>query len=283
MRLATILEGGRAIPAAIEDDSVVAITAADPDLVSIAAIAARGVGGLARLRAWIARRPSNAARPLADVQLGPAVPEPGAVFTIGHNYAQPRENPRRDRPQRPFVVGKLPTSVTAHGATVAWNRALTEQVDGEVELGVVIGAPAREVSPAEAMEHVFGYTIVNDMGSLDPWLDGDQWLLGKSLPGFCPVGPWIVTADELDPWDLRLACAINDVPIQDGRTSQMRFSIAEIVSYLSHHVPLRPGDLIATGTPPRRAGPLGPDRHLEAGDVIRCWIDGIGELTTSIA
>ena len=106
--------------------------------------------------------------------------------------------------------------------------------------------------------HVFGYTCINDVSSRDPWLDGDQWLLGKSMPGFCPVGPWIVTADELDPTDLRLGCTINGVAIQDGRTSDMRFGIAEIVSFLSRHVTLRRGDLIATGTPARL--PRRPDR-----------------------
>jgi 2-keto-4-pentenoate hydratase/2-oxohepta-3-ene-1,7-dioic acid hydratase in catechol pathway len=156
---------------------------------------------------------------------------------------------------------------------VTWDRALTANVDAECELGVVVGPDAS----------VFGYTIVNDMGSRDPWLDGDQWLLGKSMPGFCPVGPWTVTPDELDPADLGLGCTVNGVPIQDGRTSQMRFSISEQLAFLARHVELRPGDLIATGTPARLEGPLGPDRHLQPGDVVTCWIDGLGELTTIIA
>jgi 2-keto-4-pentenoate hydratase/2-oxohepta-3-ene-1,7-dioic acid hydratase in catechol pathway len=133
------------------------------------------------------------------------------------------------------------------------------------------------------MEHVFGYTCINDISSRDAWLDGDQWLLGKSMPGFCPVGPWVVTRDEVDPGDLRLGCTINGIAIQDGRTTQMRTPIAEVIAYLSRHVTLRPGDLVATGTPPRLAGPLGPDRHLEVGDVVSVWIEGIGELTTTIA
>jgi 2-keto-4-pentenoate hydratase/2-oxohepta-3-ene-1,7-dioic acid hydratase in catechol pathway len=103
------------------------------------------------------------------------------------------------------------------------------------------------------------------------------------MAGFCPVGPWIVTVDELDPGNLRLGCTINGTPIQDGSTADMRFSIAEIVSYLSCHTVLRPGDLIATGTPARLGGPLGPDRHLEPGDVVTVWIEGIGELTTRVA
>jgi 2-keto-4-pentenoate hydratase/2-oxohepta-3-ene-1,7-dioic acid hydratase in catechol pathway len=124
---------------------------------------------------------------------------------------------------------------------------------------------------------------VNDVSSRDAWLDGDQWLLGKSMAGFCPVGPWIVTADELDPASLRLGCHVNRTPIQDGSTDQMRFGIGEILDFLNRHVPLRPGDLIATGTPARLAGPIGPDDHLSPGDVVTCWIEGIGELTTTIA
>ena len=168
-----------------------------------------------------------------------AVPSPGAIYTIGGNYRAPGEAASA-RPDRPKVLGKLPSSVTGHDATVSWDRSLTANVDAECELGVVIGEAGL----------VLGYTIVNDMNSVDPWLDGDQWLLGKSMAGFCPVGPWMVTADELDPADLRLGCRINGEPIQDGRTSQMRFSIAEVIEYIGRHVELRPGDLIATGTPP---------------------------------
>ena len=164
-----------------------------------------------------------------------------------------------------------------------WDRSLTDNVDAEVELGVVIGARAVTVSPSEAMAHVFGYTCINDMSSRDAWLDGDQWLLGKSMPGFCPAGPWIVTADELAPDDLRLGCTINGAATQEGRTSQMRFSIPDLIAYLSRHVTLEPGDLIATGTPHRLDQPPGPARRLRAGDEVTAWIERIGELTTLIA
>jgi 2-keto-4-pentenoate hydratase/2-oxohepta-3-ene-1,7-dioic acid hydratase in catechol pathway len=210
------------------------------------------------------------------------VPEPGAIYTIGRNYVVAGERPE-DIPPRPLVYGKAPTSFALDGATVTWNRELTANVDAEVELGVVIGTRAWQVPPAEAMDHVLGYTIVNDISSRDPWLDGDQWLVGKSMPGFCPAGPVVVTADELDPAGLQLTCTINGVAIQDGSTADMRFSMAEIITYLSRHLELRPGDLIATGTPPRLPGPFGPERHLQSGDVVTCWIDGIGELTTNVA
>jgi 2-keto-4-pentenoate hydratase/2-oxohepta-3-ene-1,7-dioic acid hydratase in catechol pathway len=159
---------------------------------------------------------------------------------------------------------------------------VTDDVDAEVELGIVVGRTARDVAPEDALRHVLGYTIVDDVSARDPHLDGDQWLLGKSLPGFCPVGPWVVTADELDPTDLRLGCTIGGEAIQDGRTSDMRFGVADIVSFLSRHLVLRPGDLIATGTPARLASPPGPGRRLRPGDEVTAWIDGIGELTTRI-
>ena len=222
--------------------------------------------------AFDAPLPSDRGIPLAEVVLGPAIADPGAIYTIGLNYRAPGE-PQGERPERPLVFGKLPTSVAAHGATLTWDRSLTSNIDGECELGVVMGSAGR----------IFGYTIVNDVSSRDPWLDGDQWLLGKSMAGFCPVGPWIVTADELDPSDLRLGCTINGEPIQDGRTSDVRFSIDEIVAFLGRHVRLRPGDLIVTGTPARLATPPGPERHLEPGDTVTAWIEGIGELTTHVA
>jgi 2-keto-4-pentenoate hydratase/2-oxohepta-3-ene-1,7-dioic acid hydratase in catechol pathway len=210
------------------------------------------------------------------------VPEPGSIYTVGHNYRVPGES-AGSGPDRPLIYGKAPGSFTRGGGPLSWDRSLTANVDAEVELGVVIGREAWNVGPDEAMALVLGWTIVNDLSSRDPWLDGDQWLLGKSMPGFCPAGPHLVPAAELDPRDLRLGCTINGEPVQDGRTSDMRFSIAQIVSFLSHHLVLRAGDLIATGTPARLSTPPGPDRHLEPGDVVVCSIEGIGELTTHIA
>src|SRR3954466_943569 len=162
------------------------------------------------------------------------VPKPGAIYTVGLNYDGPGAAPR---PERPRIYGKAPSSIAGPGDLLIWDRSLTPNVDAECELGVVVG-------PGSA---ILGYTIINDVTSQDPWLDGDQWLLGKSMPGFCPVGPSIIPADELDPSDLAVCLTINGVCVQDGRTSQMRFSISEIGAFLRAHVALRPGDLIATG------------------------------------
>ena len=200
---------------------------------------------------------------LAPVQIG-------AVYTIGLNYRDPAA-PAATGPERPLVYAKASSSLTGAGSAISWDRSLTANVNGECELGVIIGDHAT----------VLGYTIVNDVTSQDPWLDGDQWLLGKSFPGFCPVGPEIVPALDLDVSDVRLGFTINGTVVQDGRTSMMRFSIEQIVRWLGAHIALMPGDLIATGTP-ARSGP-DQDRHLRAGDVMTCWIEGIGELTNTVA
>ncbi len=280
MRLATIIQDGRPSVAAVRGGRVLPLAMPDAWSSSMREVAARGSEGLARIGEWVRGQPERMYRPITDVELGAAVPDPGAIYTIGLNYG----SAEAERPERPMVYGKLPTSVAAHGATVTWDRRVTANVDGEAELGVVIGEAARAVPAEHAMRHVFGYTCINDMGSRDPWLDGDQWLLGKSFAGFCPVGPWVVTRDAVpDATNLRLGSTINAVAIQDGRTSQMRFSISEVIAFLSRHVELRPGDLIATGTPARLSGAIGPERRLQPGDVMTVWIEQIGELTTTIA
>lgn len=282
MRLGSVLDNGAWLDVAVRDDRYLPLQAGDGRRDTIRGIAAGGAAALDSVRAWADAQPASAWRPLDTAEeIGPPV-DPGAIYTIGSNYRTPEDSPN-ERPARPLVFGKAATSVAGQGGVIAWDRALTADVDAECELGVVIGLPAWRVDVAGALRHVFGYTIVNDVSSRDPWLDGDQWLLGKSMNGFCPVGPWIVTADELAPGALRLGCTLNGKPIQDGTTADMRFGVAEVVSFLSQHLTLAPGDLIATGTPPRLAAPPGPHRHLEPGDAVTAWIEGIGELTSHIA
>jgi 2-keto-4-pentenoate hydratase/2-oxohepta-3-ene-1,7-dioic acid hydratase in catechol pathway len=264
MRLATIIDAGLPRPVAVRDDRVLPI--AQP----LNELAARGLDSLPRVEAWVDAQPAASWRPLERVRLGPAVADPGAIYTVGLNYDGPGAAPR---PERPLIYGKAAGSVAGHGATLAWDRSVTDDVDAEIELGVVIGEGGS----------VFGYTCVNDISARDERLDGDQWLLGKSLPGFCPVGPWIVTADDFDPTDVRLTCTINGEPTQDDRTSRMRFAIPEILDFLGRHLELRPGDLIATGTPVRLTTPPGPSRRLRPADSVTVIVEGIGELTTTIA
>jgi 2-keto-4-pentenoate hydratase/2-oxohepta-3-ene-1,7-dioic acid hydratase in catechol pathway len=270
MRLATIHLDGRPQPVVVRDDRVLPLPSGDPAWASIRALAGAGDDVLARVQAWAADEPAAAGLPLADVVLDAVVPDPGAIYTVGLNYDGPGAAPR---PERPLIYGKAASSVAGYGATLAWDRTVTDDVDAEIELGVVVGLGGS----------VFGYTCINDVSARDTHLDGDQWLLGKSMPGFCPVGPWLVTADAFDPADVALRCTIDGQPIQDGRTSQMRFEIPDILVYLGHHLELRPGDLIATGTPVRIATPPGPSRRLRPGDTVTVSVEGIGELTTHIA
>jgi 2,4-diketo-3-deoxy-L-fuconate hydrolase len=279
MRLATIATDGRFDATLVRADRLLPIELQAGTATTVRDIL-DGRVALADVSRWADEQDGSAWRPIAEATLGPAVPDPGAIYTIGLNYRDPDD--AGAGPERPLVYGKAASSVAAHRATLAWDRTLTDNVDAECELGVVIGAEAFDVSEADALGHVFGYTIIDDISSRDPWLDGDQWLLGKSMPGFCPVGPWIVSADEIDASALRLGCTINGEAIQDGCTDQMRFSVGEAVAYLSRHARLLPGDLIATGTPTRLAQPPGPDRRLRRGDAVTCWIEDIGELTTII-
>ena len=159
---------------------------------------------------------------------------------------------RRD----PSSTARPPRRSPPTAPPLAWDRSVTDNVDAEVELGVVVGAGGS----------VFGYTVINDVSSRDEQLDGDQWLLGKSMPGFCPVGPVVVTADELDPADLRLECLIDGEPIQDGTTAAMRFGIPEVLAFLGRHLELRPGrpDRDRHAAPPgdaSRAGSTAPRRR----------------------
>ena len=282
MRIATLAGPGFPPLAAVQDERVLPMDWPGAP-VSVRELASGGPEALDAVEAWTVSRPVEAWLPVESVRLGPAVPDPGAIYTIGLNYRDADDPVDADRPDRPLVYGKATSAVAGHGETLVWDRSLTDAVDPEVELGIVIGTEAWQVSRDEALHHVFGWTIINDVSSRDPWLDGDQWLLGKSMPGFAPVGPWIVTRDALDPGDLAVRCELNGEALQDGRTSQMRFGVGEIVSYLSRHARLRPGDLIAAGTPSRLASPPGPDRHLAPGDTVTVRIEGIGALTTHIA
>ena len=217
--------------------------ASEPSLPAVTA-------ALDRLRAWLDAQPAEAGRPLDAVTLGPAVPDPGAIYTVGLNYDGPGASPR---PERPLIYGKAAASVAGHGATLAWDRDVTDDVDAEVELGVVIGAAAFRVTPAEAMRHVFGYTCINDVSARDERLDGDQWLLGKSMPGFCPVGPWIVTADAFDPANVA-------PPLHDRRRADP--GRPHLVDALRH-----PGDRRLPQPAPRAAaGRPHRDRHAGPAD-----------------
>ena len=218
-------------------------------------------------------------RPLVGTTLLSPVPRPGKVVAIGRNYREHAAEEGADPPPAPLVFAKFPGSVVGHGAEIRWDPGLTQQVDFEAELAVVIGRSARRVSEAGALDYVLGYTCLNDVSARDIQFGDGQWVRGKSLDTFCPIGPVLVTADEIpDPQALAIRCTVGGEVLQDANTSQMYFGVAEIVSYCSQAFTLEPGDVIATGTPSGVGVFRKPPRFLAAGDIVGVEIEGIGRL-----
>jgi 5-carboxymethyl-2-hydroxymuconate isomerase len=218
-------------------------------------------------------------RPLAGVALLPPVPRPGKIVAIGRNYREHLAEEGADQPSAPLIFAKWPTSVIGPGDEIRWDPALTSQVDYEAELAVVIGRRARHVSEADALDYVLGYTCLNDVTARDLQFSDGQWTRGKSLDTFCPMGPALVTADEVgDPQQLAISCTVNGERLQDANTEQMYFGVASIVSYASKSFTLEPGDVIATGTPGGVGAFRKPPRFLGDGDVVVVEIERVGRL-----
>lgn len=212
------------------------------------------------------------------------VPRPGKVVAIGRNYRAHTDEEGVEPPPAPLIFSKWPSSVVGPGAEIRWDPALTSQVDYEAELAVVIGRAARRVSERDALDYVAGYTCLNDVSARDLQFADGQWTRGKSLDSFCPMGPVLVTTDEIrDPQALAICCTVGDERVQDGHTSQMYFGVAQIVSHCSHAFTLEPGDVIATGTPSGVGVFRDPPRFLAAGDVVTVEIERIGRLVNTCA
>ncbi len=223
-----------------------------------------------------------AAEPASEgTRLAPVLPS--KVVAIGLNYLDHIRESGLDRPERPIVFAKFPNSVIGTEAPIRVPLGLTERVDWEVELAVVIGARAHDVDEADALDHVFGYTVANDVSARDLQFGDGQWVRGKSLDTFCPVGPVVVTADEIpDPQALHLVCRVNGEVMQDAGTDLMVFGVAELISFCSRSFTLEPGDVLLTGTPWGCGEFMDPRRSLHPGDVVECEIDGIGTLRNPV-
>ena len=186
-------------------------------------------------------------------------------------------------PTVPVIFTKAPTTVSGPFDDVAVDRRATQQVDWEVELGVIIGKSGRNIAKADALGHVFGYTVINDLSARDLQSQHMQWFKGKSLDGFCPMGPFVVTADEFgDPQNKRLQLRVNGVTKQDGQTSNMIFPVDVIIEWLSKGLTLEAGDVIATGTPEGVGMGRTPQEFLQNGDIIETEVEGIGVLRNRI-
>ncbi|MES0099878.1 fumarylacetoacetate hydrolase family protein [Mesorhizobium sp. M0019] len=232
--------------------------------------------------------------PLAQVEIEAPIPQPRRnIFCVGKNYHEHAHEFARSGfdssagagaiPKHPIIFSKVPESVVANHANVLIDPSVSTAIDYEAELAVIIGKGGRGISRENALDHVWGYTIVNDVTARDLQGKYSQWLIGKSQDTFCPMGPWAVTRDELDLATAGIRCFVNEDLRQDSRISLLIFDIPTIIATLSQGITLKPGDIIATGTPVGVGIGFDPPRYLKAGDVVRIEIDGIGALENRFA
>ncbi|HUG48259.1 MAG TPA: fumarylacetoacetate hydrolase family protein [Candidatus Limnocylindria bacterium] len=270
-----VLEGERVVPAAqISPDG-------HPQ--TMAELLAGLPASLEQLRrawqSWSSEAGPDEGAPLDQLELLPPVPRPGKIVAIGVNYRSHAEEGGRQAPASPVIFAKFPSSLVGHGAEVRWDPALTSAVDAEAELAVVIGRRARDVPRARALEHVLGYTCLNDVSARDLQYADKQFVRGKSLDTFGPLGPALVTADEVaDPQALRIRGLVNGEVRQDASTAEMVFPVAELIEFCSRAFTLEPGDIIATGTPAGVGWFREPKLLLADGDEMVVEIEKVGRL-----
>ncbi|MBD8878233.1 fumarylacetoacetate hydrolase family protein [Labrenzia polysiphoniae] len=305
MRLATVLAGGEQMCAAVlSDDRLLSLSKAAHHLTGPAAEALKANSMLLLIEGQ--RETLDVARNLVKNAeagaLDAAIIAEGAellapipvirknVLCVGRNYTE--HIAEGDRAQKqdvgvteyPVFFTKPPTSIVGPGGDVLTFPSVSKQTDYEVELAVIIGTPGRNIAKADAMKHVFGYTILNDISARDVQRrHGGQNFKGKAFDGSCPMGPWIVTADVIDdPHALPISLTVNGETRQDGNTVDMIFDIETLIASLSEGMTLEPGDIIATGTPSGVGYAMDPPNFLKDGDTVVCKISGIGTLTNSV-
>ncbi|MBN1221323.1 MAG: fumarylacetoacetate hydrolase family protein [Anaerolineae bacterium] len=254
---------------------------------SIAAVLRGGQAarqGLADFVAQVVSSGETAAWLLAEnsLQFGPCVPDPGKIICIGLNYRRHAAESGMPVPETPVLFSKFSNTIAAPGESIPL-PATAKKYDYEVELGVVMGRRARYVSEAEALDYVFGYFAANDVSVRDLQQRTSQWLLGKTLDKFAPIGPYLVTADEVpDPQKLWLRSWINGELRQNSNTADMVFGVAQLISYISQYFALEPGDLIFTGTPEGVAMGMQPPVWLKPGDEMTMEVEKLGKLTNKL-
>lgn len=295
MRLCTYspVAGGEPRPGIVVDRSVIDIPrhakpVAGVDFSSMLGIIRGGAPGRAELDR-ISSAGTETVR-LNDVRLHAPVPRPTKqIFCVGWNYLEHfaegarKLGDNRELPQWPVFFSKAPTTVIGPTDTIPYDAAISTSLDWEVELGMIVGTTGRNLTEANAMAHVFGFTVINDL----TWRDiqrrhGGQWDKGKSLDGTCPMGPVIVTADELDPQALRVTCRVNGITKQDSNTRFLYFKLPRILQDLSVGMTLEPGDIISTGTPEGVGYARNPPEFLKPGDLLETEVGGIGVLRNPV-
>ncbi len=255
----------------LDGDRVIELDAPD-----VGALLAGGPAALTRAAAA-----QGVGRPLSEADLAPVVPRPEKIVCVGQNYLAHIREMGSEPPRYPTLFAKYRRALIGPRDSIVLPR-VSEAIDWEAELAIVIGRPARHLAPDEALDAIAGFTILNDVSVRDYQRRTQQWLQGKTFESTTPVGPALVTRDEIgDAGDLAVRCEVDGVLMQDSRTSDLLFKPADIVSYISSIITLEPGDIIATGTPSGVGAGRTPPVFLRAGQTVRSSVEGLGELVNT--
>ena len=285
MRIISFLQNGSARLGLLTGAQGIDLSLVDPDLPpDMLSFLERGPAMIERaarvLDQWAAGRLPPAVMKLqAGLTLLPPIPNPSKVVAVGANYWDHCREAGSKPPQSPVLFAKFPTSIIGPEQAIEWDPALTGEVDFEAELAVVIGRRARNIPASRALDYVAGYTCANDITARDLQRFDGQWTRGKSLDTFCPLGPCLVTREEIaDPGRLAIACRVNGKTMQDSSTAEMIFDLATLIEFITRAITLHPGDLILTGTPHGTGAFRQPPLFLKDGDLVEVEVEGVGLL-----
>jgi 2-keto-4-pentenoate hydratase/2-oxohepta-3-ene-1,7-dioic acid hydratase in catechol pathway len=281
MKFVTFVREGASEPGVLIDTNVVSLKGAG--FATLVDAIAGGPAARARIGTWVLKPAASAVAPLASVRLLAPIPRPPKIICVGLNYRDHAIESNMEIPKVPTIFSKYATSVIGPGEKIRLPRVSTKP-DYEAEFAVIIGKGGRHI-PADAWkEHVFGYTIVNDVSARDYQMATSQWMIGKTFDTFAPMGPAIVSADEIaDPHNLDISLTINGETLQHSNTKNLIFRIPDLIEYLSAVFTLESGDVISTGTPAGVGFARKPPRFLQPGDDVKVRVEGLGELWNPVA
>jgi 2-keto-4-pentenoate hydratase/2-oxohepta-3-ene-1,7-dioic acid hydratase in catechol pathway len=280
MRFVTIQREGYTEPGVLLDDQVIGIRGAGFE--SVLEVIGGGAEAIDRVTRWLGGPPGGEVLDAADARLAAPIPRPPKIICIGLNYHDHALESKMPIPEVPTVFAKFHTAVIGPGQPIVL-PAISAKPDYEAEFAVVIGRGGRRIPEERWGDHVFGYTMLNDVSARDFQMATSQWMIGKTFDTFAPIGPAIVTADEIpDPHNLAISLTLSGELLQNSRTNNLIFKVPQLIAYLSSVFTLEPGDIIATGTPGGVGFARKPPRWLKPGDVVTVRVEGLGELTNPV-
>ncbi len=281
MRFATFRRGdGPPEPGVVAGDSAISLQKAGfPDMLRVIAAGAEGRG---RIERFVANPPADAVAGLCSVKLMAPIPRPPKIICVGLNWEDHAREAKLDIPKVPTIFSKFPTAVIGPGENIILPK-ISRKPDYEAELAFVIGPGGRHIEPERWREHVFGYTNFNDISARDVQMATTQWIMGKTFDTFAPMGPWLVSADEIaDPHALDIRLTVNGEVMQSSNTRNLIFGLPDLIAFLSNVFTLEPGDVVTTGTPAGVGFARRPPRYLQPGDELVVSVEGLGDLRNPV-